>query len=98
MDHANGSSRRWPCPVCGYPELDARARTTVDDLLANWRKKDGSFRSRRLLLGWDNVPMHRWAQAQIFRSLCLLRHSADRADSEAADSAGAPHDGARSVA
>jgi hypothetical protein len=25
-----------------------------------------------LLLGWDNVPMHRWAQAQLFRSLCFL--------------------------
>ena len=29
----------------------------------------------RLLLGWDNVPMHRWAQAQLFRSLCLLRRT-----------------------
>lgn len=55
-----------------YPALDDRLRTTVDDLLARWRKADGSFRSRRLLRGWDNVPMHRWAQAQLFRSLCLL--------------------------
>jgi hypothetical protein len=23
-------------------------------------------------VGWDNVPMHRWAQSQIFRSLCFL--------------------------
>jgi hypothetical protein len=40
-----------------------------------WQKADGSFRSRRLFLGWDNVPMHRWAQSQMFRSLCfyLLR-------------------------
>ena len=22
-------------------------------------------------LGWDNVPMHRWAQSQMFRSLCF---------------------------
>jgi hypothetical protein len=30
-----------------------------------------------LHMGWDNTPMHRWAQAQLFRSLCLLisRHS-----------------------
>jgi hypothetical protein len=55
-----------------FDELDALLRTTVDDLLANWQKPDGSFRSRRLLFGWDNVPMHRWAQAQVFRSLCLL--------------------------
>ena len=32
-------------------------------------KADGSFRSRRLHLGWDNVPMHRWGQSQMFRSL-----------------------------
>lgn len=37
-----------------------------------WQKSDGSFRSRRLFLGWDNTPMHRWAQSQMFRSLSLL--------------------------
>jgi hypothetical protein len=37
-----------------------------------WQKPDGSFRSRKLLLGWDNTPMHRWAQSQLFRSLCFL--------------------------
>jgi hypothetical protein len=37
--------------------------------MRGWQKRDGSFRSRRLLLGWDNVPMHRWAQSQLFRSL-----------------------------
>lgn len=54
-----------------YPNLDetlARVVTALDD----WQKPDGSFRSRQLLLGWDNVPMHRWAQAQLFRSLSLL--------------------------
>ena len=44
----------------------------VADLFARWHKSDGSFRARELLLGWDNVPMHRWAQAQLFRSLCFL--------------------------
>jgi hypothetical protein len=68
-----------------FGELDARLRTTTDDLLANWQKPDGSFRSRRLLFGWDNLPMHRWAQAQAFRSLCLLR----RATSEVRAVAGA---------
>jgi hypothetical protein len=56
-----------------FPELDSRLDSTLDDLLGRWVKADGSFRSRRLILGWDNVPMHRWAQSQIFRSLALLR-------------------------
>ncbi len=56
-------------------DLDARLDTALGDLLAHWRKPDGSFRSRRLLVGWDNVPMHRWAQSQVFRSLCCLLSS-----------------------
>jgi hypothetical protein len=52
--------------------LDDRLRSTLGDLLSRWQKRDGSFRSRRLMFGWDNVPMHRWAQAQLFRSLALL--------------------------
>lgn len=55
-----------------FPLLDERLAVTVNDVVENWQKPDGSFRSRRLLLGWDNVPMHRWAQAQLFRSLCYL--------------------------
>jgi hypothetical protein len=59
-----------------FPELDRVVSITVDHVLADWQKPDGSFRSRRLLLGWDNVPMHRWAQAQIFRSLCFSLYGA----------------------
>ncbi|MFL6436476.1 MAG: hypothetical protein ACJ71Q_02765 [Terriglobales bacterium] len=55
-------------------QLDQILEAVVDDLLANWRKNDGSFRSRKLLLSWDNIPMHRWAQAQLFRSLAFLLH------------------------
>jgi hypothetical protein len=55
-----------------FPGLEERLDSTVSDLLQHWQKDDGSFRSRRLLLGWDNVPMHRWAQAQLFRSLCFF--------------------------
>jgi hypothetical protein len=55
-----------------FGALDRRLATTVTDLLARWQKADGSFRARRLMFGWDNVPMHRWAQAQVFRSLSLL--------------------------
>ena len=58
-----------------YPVLDQRLESTLADLFARWRKPDGSFRSRKLMLGWDNVPMHRWAQAQLFRSLAFLHAS-----------------------
>jgi hypothetical protein len=46
-----------------------RLETVVAGILRDWIKPDGSFKSRRLHLGWDNVPMHRWGQAQMFRSL-----------------------------
>jgi hypothetical protein len=52
-----------------FPELDVTLKTTVAGILSDWVKADSSFRSRRLLFGWDNVPMHRWAQSQMFRSL-----------------------------
>ncbi len=53
-------------------QLDAIRSTVLADALNHWQKPDGSFRSRRLLFGWDNVPMHRWAQAQMFRSLSFI--------------------------
>ena len=52
-----------------FPALDSIVLGVVNDVLTRWQKTDGSFRARRLLVGWDNVPMHRWAQSQIFRSL-----------------------------
>jgi hypothetical protein len=55
-----------------YPKLDNLLCSVLNEILTMWQKPDGSFRSRRLLLGWDNTPMHRWAQAQLFRSLCFL--------------------------
>ena len=55
-----------------FPLLDDLCRRVLADLLDHWQKADGSFRTRRLRLGWDNVPMHRWAQAQLFRALCML--------------------------
>jgi hypothetical protein len=54
------------------PVLATVLENVVDDLLLRWIKKDGSFRSRELIFGWDNVPMHRWAQSQLFRSLAML--------------------------
>ena len=57
-----------------FGELDKARITVLGDLLTRWQKPDGSFRSRKLYFGWDNVPMHRWAQSQLFRSLCFLLH------------------------
>ena len=53
------------------PQLETTLVMVVEDVLNNWIKGDGSFRSRRLHFGWDNVPMHRWGQAQMFRSLAF---------------------------
>lgn len=57
-----------------FKGLDRRAEPVLADVFLRWRKTDGSFRARQLLYGWDNVPMHRWAQSQMFRSLCFLLH------------------------
>ena len=55
-----------------FEKLDRLVEGVVNQVLNVWQRTDGSFRTRQLLMGWDNVPMHRWAQAQLFRSLCLL--------------------------
>src|SRR6266508_718495 len=54
-----------------FPQLEATLEKVVTHILEAWTKPDGSFRSRKLHLGWDNVPMHRWGQAQMFRSLAF---------------------------
>ena len=63
-----------------FPQLEATLETVVAGVLQDWIKPDGSFRSRRLLLGWDNVPMHRWGQAQMFRSLAFYLREAGKAE------------------
>jgi hypothetical protein len=55
-----------------FEKLDRLVDGVLNQVMNVWQKPDGSFRSRQLLIGWDNVPMHRWAQAQLFRSLCLM--------------------------
>jgi hypothetical protein len=55
-----------------FHELDDALSTVITELMDRWQKADGSFRARELLVGWDNVPMHRWAQSQLFRSLCFF--------------------------
>lgn len=54
-----------------FSELDAAVDRTVEEIVSRWVLKSGSFRSRKLLLGWDNVPMHRWGGSEMFRSLAL---------------------------
>jgi hypothetical protein len=54
-----------------FPQLEETLSIVVSEIVKNWVKPDGSFRSRRLHLGWDNVPMHRWGQSQMFRSLAF---------------------------
>jgi len=54
-----------------FPMLGTTLEKVVAHVLQAWVKRDGSFRSRKLYLGWDNVPMHRWGQSQMFRSLAF---------------------------
>jgi hypothetical protein len=61
-----------------FPPLAVKLDEVVGHILDQWIKPDGSFRSRRLIAGWDNVPMHRWAQSQMFRSLAYYRCEASR--------------------
>jgi hypothetical protein len=65
-----------------FPRLQAILGTVVREILENWIKRDGSFRSRRLHLGWDNVPMHRWGQSQMFRSLAFYLRETREASSD----------------
>ncbi len=54
-----------------FPQLDRTLEIVIEGILKDWIKPDGSLRSRQLYLGWDNVPMHRWGQSQMFRSLAF---------------------------
>jgi hypothetical protein len=63
------------------PSMNAILARVLDDLLERWVKPNGSFRSRELWFGWDNVPMHRWAQSQMFRSLSLITLNESRRQS-----------------
>lgn len=54
-----------------FPQLENTLETVVHGILKDWVKPDGSFHSRKLISAWDNVPMHRWAQSQMFRALAF---------------------------
>ena len=61
-----------------FPELEKTLEKVISHILESWVKRDGSFRSRKLHIGWDNVPMHRWGQAQMFRSLAFYVSKASK--------------------
>ncbi len=63
-----------------FPILEKILEKATAHILEAWIKPDGSFRSRKLYLGWDNVPMHRWGQAQMFRSLAFYLNEARPVD------------------
>jgi hypothetical protein len=65
-----------------FPQLQVTLETVVHGILNQWVKPDGSFRSRRLYWGWDNVPMHRWGQSQMFRALAFYLAKARKMRSE----------------
>ncbi|HEX3627592.1 MAG TPA: hypothetical protein VH280_19465 [Verrucomicrobiae bacterium] len=65
-----------------FPELQTTLERVTAGILSDWIKSDGSFRSRRLMFGWDNVPMHRWGQSQMFRSLAFYLNEAQAADTQ----------------
>jgi hypothetical protein len=52
-------------------KLGDRLDPVLRNVCRSWMRMDGSFFTRKLHLGWDRVPMHRWGQSQMFRSLCL---------------------------
>jgi hypothetical protein len=55
-----------------FPPLQRTLEIVIAGILENWLKPDGSFRSRKLIFGWDNVSMHRWAQSQMFHALAFF--------------------------
>lgn len=70
-----------------FPQLNAVLERVVRAMLRDWVKANGSFRSRQLIAGWDNVPMHRWAQSQMFRSLAFFVYAARSSPSATATGA-----------
>jgi hypothetical protein len=54
------------------PEAAGVLERLTRDLLENWQLPDGHFVTRRLAVGRNTVPYHRWAQSQTFRALARL--------------------------
>ena len=69
-----------------FPQLETKLQAVVAGITNDWVKPDGSFRARRLHFGWDNVPMHRWGQSQMFRSLAFYLREAEASRKNSAHS------------
>jgi hypothetical protein len=54
------------------PEANDVLRSLVLDLTGTWQLSDGHFVTRKLLVGRNAVPYHRWAQSPAFRSLARV--------------------------
>ena len=70
-----------------FPDWRANLETVVRGILKDWVKPDGSFRSRRLHLGWDNVPCIVGASRRCFalsRFICA-RHLRSEIRSQRSD-------------
>lgn len=52
-------------------EMGRILAAALHDLAQRWQEPAGYFRTRKLFIGWNRVPYHRWAQSQLFRSLSL---------------------------
>lgn len=55
-----------------FPPLLAVMKQSVDQITGSWQRRDGAYRTRKLLVGWNSVPMHRWGLSIAFRALSLL--------------------------
>jgi hypothetical protein len=51
------------------PDAEAIGDRLTHSLLQDWTLPDGHFATERLVVGWNKVPFHRWAQAQTFHAL-----------------------------
>jgi hypothetical protein len=57
------------------PEATNVLRAMLEGLAGRWALDDGHFVTKRLLIGRNTVPYHRWAQSQIFHALAFSRRS-----------------------
>src|SRR5438874_1493276 len=64
-----------------FPQLKITLERVIQGILKEMVKPDGSFRYRRLYWGCYNVPMHRWGQSQIFRSLAYYLNEMKKTES-----------------
>ena len=55
-----------------FPKLREVRDRCVSEITGQWQLPSGAYRTRKLLVGWNNVPMHRWGLSIAFRSLCLF--------------------------